>query len=90
MRRRVVSFSAVFGLSGVTRDSTGAFLGGCTVRLLRSGDGSLVAETTSDQSGNFAFTSSENAGTFYVTAYKPGGTDVAGCSVNTLALTQVV
>lgn len=78
-------FSGSFTLSGITEDSAGAPLGGCTVDLFRADAyNTFVARTVSDGSGNYSFTLSDNAGTFYTRMYKSGAPDVAGTSVNTL------
>lgn len=76
-----------FTITGVTRDSTTAALGGCIVQLFRTGDDSFVAQTTSDGSGNYSFTVSDNSSTYFVTAYKAGAPDVFGTTVNTLTAT---
>src|SRR4051812_39653099 len=76
-----------FQIVGTTLDAAGAPLAGCTVRLFRTGDDSLVATTSSDGAGAFQFVLSGNAGTFYVSAYKGGSPDVAGTTVNTLIAT---
>ena len=77
-------FSGRFAVAGVTRDSTGAPLGGCTVHLFESATDAEVAETTSDGSGNYLFSIGQNAGFFYVVAYKVGSPDLAGTTVNTI------
>lgn len=77
-----------FKIAGSTVDANGAPLGSCVVQLFRTGDNSLVSQLTSDVLGAFTFTLSDNAGTFYVVAYKPGVTDVAGTSVNTLVAVE--
>ena len=85
--RRFVSpkFYGQFSLSGVTRDSTGAALGNCDVRLFQTGTDIEVAQTTSDGAGNFSFSLGNNAGYFYLVCYKVGSPDVSGTSVNTLS-----
>ena len=70
-------------ISGVTKDSAGASLGSCVVQLFRTPSDTLVAEITSDASGNYSF-SNPGSGPFYVVAYKAGSPDVAGTTVNTL------
>lgn len=84
---RSPKFYGAFSLSGVTRDSTGVALGNCDVRLFQTGSDIEVGQTTSDGSGNFAFSLGNNAGFFYLVAYKPGAPDVAGTTVNTLSFT---
>lgn len=70
-------------LSGVSKDSTGAALGNCTVMIFRTEDRSLVAETISDASGNWSVPMLKG-GPFFAVEYKSGSPDVAGTSVNTL------
>lgn len=81
---RSPKFYGAFSLSGITRDSTGAVLGGCDVHLFQTGTDIEVGQTTSDGSGNFSFSLGNNAGYFYLVAYKTGSPDVAGTSINTL------
>lgn len=70
-------------LIGISRSSTGAVLGNCQVMVFRTEDRSLVAETTSDGSGNWSV-SLMKGGPFFLVEYKAGVPDVAGTSVNTL------
>lgn len=74
---------ARYVVAGVTKDSTGALLGACTVRLFDTATNVLVATTDSDESGNFAFYVSPDTA-YYIVAYKPGTPDVAGTTVNTI------
>jgi hypothetical protein len=83
-RFRSPKFYGSFSITGITRDSTGATLGTCSVHLFESATDIEVAETMSDGSGNFTFVLGNNAGFFYIVAYKPGSPDVAGTTVNTL------
>ena len=78
-------FYGKFSVSGTTRDSTGNPLPSCQVRLFKSDSDQMVGITTSDGSGNFTFTIGTNEGYFWIEAYLPGGTDVAGTSLRTLA-----
>lgn len=72
-------------ISGVTKDSQGAALGGCTIQLFRTSDDLFLGEVVSDGSGNYSITPTPNVGgPYYIVAYKAGGTDVAGTTVNTL------
>ncbi len=71
-------------LTGVTRDSAGAALGGCVVDLFTTSDDVLRFSTVSDASGNFSFSLPSNGWTCYLVAYKAGSPDVAGVTVNTL------
>ena len=82
---------ARYTISGVTRDSSGAPLAGCTVEIYETGSiseprGQLRATTVSDAGGNYSadVTSSETGLTFQAKAYLPGAPDVAGVTVNTL------
>ncbi len=74
---------ANLSIAGVSRDSTGAALAGCTIHLMLTGPDILAQVTTSDAAGNFAF-SNPGSGPFYIVAYKAGSPDVAGTTVNTL------
>lgn len=65
-----------FGLSGITKDSTGAVLAGCTVDCFSESD-VFLAQTVSDGIGAFAFTGL-GVGTVYLRAYLAGVPDVAG------------
>jgi hypothetical protein len=82
---RSPAFSADPGvfIRGVTRDGTGAALASCVVQLFRTVDDLIMGEVTSDGSGNYAIRAGVG-GPFYLVAYKAGGTDVAGTTVNTL------
>lgn len=68
---------------GVTRDSAGVALAACVVQMFRTVDDYFMGEVTSDGSGNYAIRAGVG-GPFYIVAYKVGGTDVAGTTVNTL------
>jgi Concanavalin A-like lectin/glucanases superfamily len=76
--------SHTFLLTGQTKNSSGAALGGCTVRLFRTSDNLLIATTTSDGSGNYSFTVGDGTTAYYAVAYLAGSPDVAGTTVNTL------
>jgi hypothetical protein len=71
-------------ISGVTKDSSGAALAGCTVSLYRTSDDVLMEKTNSDGSGAYRFSAVGLSETYYVVAYKAGSPDVAGTTVNTL------
>lgn len=73
-----------FLISGVTKDSTGAALGGCTVKLYTTVDDVERYDTVSDASGNFSFSVPSNGWAWYAVAYKAGSPDVAGTTKNTL------
>ena len=71
-------------ITGVTRDSAGAVLGGCGVELFRTASDIMMLRTVSDATtGDFRF-SAPDEGPYYIVAYKAGAPDVAGTSVNTL------
>lgn len=84
---RSVPATATWSVSGVTKDSTGALLGDCVVKLFRTLDDVLVATTTSDAVGAFTFNVPGNTYEHYVVAYKASAPDVAGVSVNTILAT---
>lgn len=69
---------------GVTKDSTGAALGNCSVALYRTLDDYLFERVTSDASGNYSFSAIGLSEQYYVVAYKAGVPDVSGVTVNTL------
>jgi len=71
-------------VSGVTRDATGAALGGCTVRLVRASTQEVVETLVSDGAGAFTFRTVGLGQRYQLQAYLPGSPDVAGASVNTL------
>lgn len=74
-----------FKISGVTKDSTGAVLGNCVVKMYRTTDNVIIDSVTSDTNGLFEFRSAAAPPTaYYLVAYKAGGTDVAGTTVNTI------
>ena len=70
-------------LTGITKDSLGANLGGCTVDCFVTGTDQFVTTTISDGSGNFTLLPPVS-GPFYLVAYLSGVPDVAGTTVNTL------
>lgn len=85
------SFDRVLGetnyrIVGVSRDATGAALGGCTVKVFRTEDDVLVASTVSDGSGNWTAYPNQT-GPYYFVEYKAGSPDVFGTSPNTRTAT---
>jgi hypothetical protein len=70
-------------LTGVSRDSAGAALGGCTVKIFSSINDVKLYETVSDGSGDWSVDVAPNPGPFYYVEYKVGSPDVAGTSLNT-------
>jgi hypothetical protein len=72
-------------ISGVTKDSTGAVLGSCTVDLFLTQGDTFIKTTVSDAStGAYSFQVSGNGNDYYCVAYKTGSPDVAGTTVATL------
>ena len=82
LARKPGSYS-FYTLSGVSRDSTGAPLGGCTVKVFMTLNDTKVYETVSDGSGNWSIDVSPNPGPFYYVEYLVGTPDRAGTSINT-------
>lgn len=70
-------------ISGVTKDATGAPLGGVTVELFNTATDRREQAMVSDASGNYAFVVDKTQ-RWYLNAYKSGAPDVAGSTVNTL------
>lgn len=77
-------FTYEYSISGVTKNSTGVILGGCTVYLFQTSNNVLQATITSDANGNYRFGPRDTTTLYYVVAYKVGAPDVAGTTVNTL------
>jgi hypothetical protein len=73
-----------FTISGITKDSAGAALGGCTVSLFNVATNVLEQIQVSDAGGNYSFVVDKTY-RWYAVAYKAGAPDVAGTTVNTLA-----
>ena len=72
-------------ISGVTRDNTGAILGGCAVEIFRTQDDVKFDNTTSDAvTGVYIFNAAVLGDQYYAVAYKAGSPDVAGTTVNTI------
>jgi hypothetical protein len=72
-----------FFISGVTKDSTGAVLAGCTVDLFNATTDVRLQMMVSDANGLYSFQVQPGV-TYYVVAYKAGAPDLAGTTVNTL------
>jgi hypothetical protein len=73
-------------LAGVSRDSSGATLGNCVVKIFLTSSDQKQFEKISDGSGNWSVGEAElgaNPGPFYYVEYKVGSPDVAGTSLNT-------
>lgn len=80
-------------ITGVTKDGSGNPLGGCRVVALEMGKiysseqaPAIIAETTSDGSGNYSVNVPLNV-CYQLVAYKPDAPDVAGLTVNTIVPT---
>ena len=73
----------LFSISGITKDSAGAALGNCVIKLYRTSDDLESYSTVSDDSGNYILPVN-NLTQWYAVAYKAGSPDVAGTTVNTL------
>jgi hypothetical protein len=67
----------------VTRDGTGAALGGVTVQAFKTTTDEFRSEVVSDGAGVFTVYPGLD-GPFYLTAYKAGAPDICGTTVNTL------
>ena len=83
-----VMYGVQLGITGITKDSTGAVLGNCTLELFYTNDDVLVGKTMSDSNGVYTFLVG-SAFPCYVVAYKTGSPDVAGTTVNTLTATII-
>ncbi len=81
---RLPFFPISYEITGVTKDSTGAALGGCTVKVYRTTDDVLVGTQVSDAAGNYNIQVAASSLAYYVVAYLAGSPDVSGTTVNTL------
>lgn len=70
-------------ISGVTRDTNGAVLGGVNVHCFRTADDLLIYQSTSDVGGIYAVYTYDT-GAHYLVAYKSGTPDLSGTTANTL------
>lgn len=71
-------------ISGITKDSTGAILGSCTVKVYGTTDDIEVDSAVSDAVTGAYAVGVPTSGNYYIVAYKAGSPDVAGTTVNTL------
>jgi hypothetical protein len=71
-------------ITGVTKDSAGAVLGGCSVHLFRTADDVEVDQVVSDAGDGTYSVGTPTDDTHYAVAYKAGSPDVAGTTVDTL------
>lgn len=83
---------AALGIVGISRDAYGSVLGGVTVKLFKTANGSYpntkdtkVYETVSDAvTGFYSLYTPYYPDTHYIVSYKAGTPDVQGVTVNTL------
>lgn len=75
--------TASFFITGTTKDSSGVALASCLLDLYRTSDDASMSRTISDGSGAYSFSVGQGQ-RYYIVAYKAGGPDVAGTTVNTL------
>lgn len=71
-------------IRGVTRDSSAAPLGSCTVQAFLTATAAYVGQVVSDTGGYFEMPTPYVGQQHYLVAYKGGGPDVAGTTLNTL------
>lgn len=72
-----------FGFVGVTRDSLGSPLGGCTVLLFRTSDSLLIDSGTSDDQGNFLLNTAYYPDAHFIVVRKSGSPNVSGATDGT-------
>ena len=72
-----------FGFVGVTRDSFGSALGGCTVLLFRTSDNVLQDSTTSDTNGAFLLNTAYYPDAHFLVVRKTGTPNVSGATDGT-------
>lgn len=76
-------------ITGITKDSAGVVLGGCTVQLFDKITDLYWGDVISDANGNFMIDipkglSQPQVTTWYLVAYKAGSPDVVGTTVDIL------
>lgn len=72
-------------MNGVTRDSNGTILGGCTVLLFLTSTHAFVASTTSNAvTGAFSFAGLTDGASYFIVSIKAGFPDVFGTTDDTL------
>lgn len=74
----------IFGITGYALDAVGQPVSGATVKCYRTADDALLATTTSDVTGLYAFVLAQGVGGNYLVFYKAGSPDIFGTTVNTL------
>ena len=81
---KTVLSSAIFGISGITKDASGNILGNCTVNLFADGSEQWLQQTISDDAGFFSFTGI-GVGAIFMTAYRVGSPEVDGISIHNVS-----
>lgn len=76
-----------FGVSGITKDSTGAVLPSCRVDCF-SESKAWLGQVVSDGAGAFAFTGI-GVGSVFLVAYLEGSPEVAGTTIHNVAPTTI-
>jgi hypothetical protein len=75
--------SFIYRITGYVLDSLGQPVSGARVRMFATADDSFVAETLSDEAGQYSFGAPDATTQFYVVAYRPAP-PISGASVHTL------
>jgi hypothetical protein len=73
----------VASIVGLTKNSGGAALGNCIIKLFWTATDLLYQQTISDGSGNYSFQVQPST-SFYAVAYLAGSPDVTGATLNTI------
>jgi hypothetical protein len=82
---RPLPYAPPITIAGVTKDGTGAVLGGCQVQVFEAATDRYVTEVISDAvTGVYTIYVGIGSGPYYLVAYKAGTPDVAGTTANTL------
>jgi hypothetical protein len=74
----------VFSITGFALDAVGQPVSGATVKVFRTADDTLLATTTSDATGLYAFVLPQGVGGNYLVFYKAGSPDIYGTTLNTI------
>jgi hypothetical protein len=79
------AFHGRFLITGITRNSSGAAIGGCIVELFKhDAVNTFVDRAMSDGSGSYKFILGDNATNYWLRAYLPGSPDLFGTTLRTL------
>jgi hypothetical protein len=81
--------NSICRISGVTRDGSGNPLGNCKVKIFTTTDDTLRYTTVSDAAGKFSIDVPSNGWSFYGHAYLAGAPDVAGATINNMAVALI-